>query len=420
MRKIALALMTCAIPSLGLAQTYQGPAIVKGTLTPGNCVEVAAEGSPYLIDAGGECGDAPDGVASFNDRTGAITLSSADVTGALTFTPLRPSNNLSDLSSATTARANLGLVIGTNVQAWSSVLDTWASRTPYAGVLVIGSGKTLTVSNTLTFTGTDGSSVAFGAGGTVLYNGGALGTPSSGVATNLTGTAAGLTAGTVTTNANLTGPITSIGNATAIASQAGTGTTFVMSQGPTITNLIVSGTLDLPSLSVVNAALANPATTVNGQVCTLGSTCTVAAAAGTLTGATLASGVTASSLTSAAGGTFGSNAFNSTAYSPAANPTLTGAVTISGQLVLNAPTSPTCGTGCASVSGNDQAFTVTTGTAQTSVVVNFGHTWASIPRCALGTGSTASVVDIASKSTTQIVLGASLGLTGTNIDVICF
>ena len=48
----------------------------------------------------------------------------------------------------------------------------------------------------------------------------ALGTPVSGVATNLTGTAAGLTAGNVTTNANLTGPVTSVGNATAIAAGA--------------------------------------------------------------------------------------------------------------------------------------------------------------------------------------------------------
>lgn len=62
----------------------------------------------------------------------------------------------------------------------------------------------------------------------------ALGTPASGVATNLTGTAASLTAGTVTTNANLTGLITSSGNATAIASQTGTGTTFVMDTSPTI------------------------------------------------------------------------------------------------------------------------------------------------------------------------------------------
>ena len=46
----------------------------------------------------------------------------------------------------------------------------------------------------------------------------ALGTPASGVMTNVTGTAAGLTAGNVTTNANLTGHITSVGNATVLGS----------------------------------------------------------------------------------------------------------------------------------------------------------------------------------------------------------
>jgi hypothetical protein len=40
--------------------------------------------------------------------------------------------------------------------------------------LTLADGKTFAVSNTLTFTGTDSSSVAFGAGGTVLYSGGAL------------------------------------------------------------------------------------------------------------------------------------------------------------------------------------------------------------------------------------------------------
>lgn len=70
------------------------------------------------------------------------------------------------------------------------------------------------------------------------------------------------------------------------------GLTFTMSN-PSAGNetFTVGGTLG-------NAGLANPATTVNGQTCTLGSTCTVAAAAGTLTGSTLASGVTGSSLTS--------------------------------------------------------------------------------------------------------------------------
>lgn len=176
--------------------------------------------------------------------------------------------------------------------------NTWTAGT---GTLTLGAGKTATISNTLTFTGTDGSSAAFGAGGTVAYQGGtlaqfaattslqlkgvisdetgsgslvfatsptlvtpnlgtpsavvltggtglplstgitgfgtgvaaalgntlnaasgvvgysgALGTPTSGVATNLTGTASGLTAGHVTTNANLTGDVTSVGNASTI------------------------------------------------------------------------------------------------------------------------------------------------------------------------------------------------------------
>lgn len=73
--------------------------------------------------------------------------------------------------------------------------------------------------------------------GAALFANGALGTPASGVATNLTGTAAGLTAGTVTTNANLTGAVTSVGNATSVGTipgrylkrtllTSGTGATF--------------------------------------------------------------------------------------------------------------------------------------------------------------------------------------------------
>lgn len=48
----------------------------------------------------------------------------------------------------------------------------------------------------------------------------ALGTPTALVGTNITGTAAGLTAGNVTTNANLTGDVTSVGNATTLSNTA--------------------------------------------------------------------------------------------------------------------------------------------------------------------------------------------------------
>jgi len=50
-------------------------------------------------------------------------------------------------------------------------------------------------------------------------------------------------AGTVTTNANLTGPITSVGNATSVASQTGTGSTFVMNTSP----VLVSPNLGTPT-----------------------------------------------------------------------------------------------------------------------------------------------------------------------------
>ena len=76
----------------------------------------------------------------------------------------------------------------------------------------------------------------------------ALGTPSELVGINITGTAASFTAGKVTTNANLTGPITSLGNATSVASQTGTGSTFVMNTSPTLVT---------PVLGVATAASIN-------------------------------------------------------------------------------------------------------------------------------------------------------------------
>jgi hypothetical protein len=92
-------------------------------------------------------------------------------------------------------------------------------------------------------------------------------------AANTTGNAS-----TVTTNANLTGPITSVGNATSVAAQTGTGTTFVMNTSPTLVTpalgtpsaLIgtnITGTANgLTAGSVTNATLTTPIVVNTGSV----------------------------------------------------------------------------------------------------------------------------------------------------------
>ena len=77
------------------------------------------------------------------------------------------------------------------------------------------------------------------------------------------------TATSVTTNANLTGPITSTGNATAIASQTGTGTKFVMDTSPVLVtpNIgIATGTSfnSITGLSATSPAMDGTATVGTG------------------------------------------------------------------------------------------------------------------------------------------------------------
>lgn len=59
---------------------------------------------------------------------------------------LASANNLSDVANASTARTNLGLSIGTNVQAWDADLDTWATKTAPTGDAV-GTTDTQTLTN---------------------------------------------------------------------------------------------------------------------------------------------------------------------------------------------------------------------------------------------------------------------------------
>lgn len=143
-------------------------------------------------------------LASVSDETGTGLLvfgTSPTLTTPILGTPTSGTlTNCTGLPAAgVTGTALVASAIGTTVQAYDADLTTWAGVTPGTGIATA-------------------LAVAVGTAGSPVVNGGALGTPSSGTATNLSGTAASLTAGTVTTNANLTGHVTSVGNAAVLGS----------------------------------------------------------------------------------------------------------------------------------------------------------------------------------------------------------
>jgi len=184
--------------------------------------------------------------------------------GAATFLATPSSANLATLlTDETGSGANVfanspTLVTPTLGVASATSINKVAITAPLTGsTLTIADGKTLTASNTLTFTGTDGSSVAFGAGGTVLYSGGALGTPSSATLTNATGLpistgVSGLGTGVATflatpSSANLI---------SAITDETGTGS-LVFANSPTL----VTPNLGTPSAVTLTNATGLPIST---------------------------------------------------------------------------------------------------------------------------------------------------------------
>lgn len=84
---------------------------------------------------------------------------------------------------------------------------------------------------------------------------------------------------TATTNANLTGPITSVGNATSIASQTGTGTKFVVDTSPTLVTPIL-GVAAGTSLALGGATIGSNGLAVTGHILLEGVTSTGATGTG--------------------------------------------------------------------------------------------------------------------------------------------
>ena len=269
-------------------KTLTSPTLTTPALgTPASGVMTNATGLPISTGVSGLGA----GVATF-----LATPSSANLASALT--DEAGSGTVAFTTSPTFVTPTLGVASATSVNKLTITAPASGST------LTVADGKTLTASNTLTFTGTDASSAAFGTGGTVAYTANklssfaattssellgvisdetgtgslvfatsptlvtpALGTPASGVMTNVSGTAASLTAGNVTTNANLTGHVTSVGNAAvlgtfssaqlsgALSDETGSGAA-VFGTSPSFTTAVVSAS---STLAVFNTT----ATTVN-------------------------------------------------------------------------------------------------------------------------------------------------------------
>ena len=186
-------------------------------------------------------GTSPNTMTADLDMNGNSILNSANALGAVTSVSATAPITKSGTTTPTLGiSASTGSAAGSMSAADKTKLDAVSGTNTGDQTTVSGNAGTVTTNANLTghvtssgnaavlgsFTSADlktaltnetGSGVAVFATSPTLVTP-ALGTPASGVATNITGTAAGLTAGTVTTNANLTGHITSSGNAAVLGS----------------------------------------------------------------------------------------------------------------------------------------------------------------------------------------------------------
>ena len=395
-----------AFATLGTAQTISGVKTFSGATvlgTPGSGTLTNCTGLPVGTGVSGFGA----GIATFLATPTSANLASAlsDKTGTA---------KIVFDTSPTLVTPTIGAATATSVNKVTITAPATGST------LTIAEGKTLTASNTLTFTGTDASSVAFGAGGTVVYTSG-LGT---GVATFLA----------TPSSANLI---------SAITDETGSGT-LVFSAAPSFTgdvgvsgNLLLTGGADIRFVEtgagsdyVAFQAPASVATSLtwtlpgadgsNGQVLSTNGT-------GTLSWATTSSATTVTTTSDNTNATRyllfaeGAGELKTILVDEATGPLSynpsTGDLTVTGDLNVNGGDIVT--TAATATLFNTNATTLTAGAAATTLTLGYGSTAASTTNISTGAVASATTKTInigtgsAASSTTNVNLGSANGGTVT-------
>lgn len=199
-------------------------------------------------------------IASTGSGSGSVTsVASAD--GSITVTNPTTTPDLAVVKSPklTTART----IGGVSFDGTANI--TVASAT---GGFTISGGDLVLGVNNITMTG------SLGATGARLTKGWFTDLQvTNAIAGSITGNAT-----TVTTNANLTGPITSSGNATSIASQTGTGTKFVVDTSPTLVTPVlgVATATSINKVAITAPATSATLTIADGKTLTTSNSITLA------------------------------------------------------------------------------------------------------------------------------------------------
>jgi len=159
--------ISVAANSIDISSSYAGQSSITtvGTITTGTwggLFDVVSGANLTNLTAGNLSGTIPSAV-----------LGNSTVYIGTTGVALNRTSGALTLAGLTLTTPNIGAATATSV-------NNLTITPPATGAtLTIADGKIFAVNNTLTFTGTDSSSVNFGAGGTVLYGGGNIGAASA-------------------------------------------------------------------------------------------------------------------------------------------------------------------------------------------------------------------------------------------------